>query len=159
MKKRCYIAYGSNLHCGQMKMRCPGSRAIGTAVIEDYRLAFRGSGTGAYLTIEPCKDGKVPVGIYTVTAEDEQALDRYEGFPRFYYKKDMTLTVTAIRSGKQTRKKAFVYIMDERRSRGIPSELYMRICREGYADFGFDEGYLQKALEESRNEVWKTTLA
>ena len=155
MKKRCYIAYGSNLHRRQMKMRCPGAKAIGTAVIEDYRLVFKGSGTGAYLTIEPCRGSRVPVGIYSVTEEDEAALDRYEGYPRFYYKKDMTLTVTGIRSGKQTRKEAFVYIMDERRNYGIPSQFYIDICCEGYADFGFDARCLQKAYEDSEEEVWK----
>ena len=43
MEKRYYIAYGSNLNIRQMKMRCPGARIIGTSVIEDYRLLFKGS--------------------------------------------------------------------------------------------------------------------
>ena len=36
-----------------MRMRCPGARIIGTSVIEGYRLLFKGSRTGSYLTIEP----------------------------------------------------------------------------------------------------------
>lgn len=69
------------------------AKIIGTSVIENYMLMFKGSKTGSYLTIEPKENAKVPVGIWEVTADDEIALDRYEGFPEFYYKKDMILPV------------------------------------------------------------------
>ena len=81
MEKRYYIAYGSNLNVGQMRMRCPGARIIGTSVVEGYRLLFKGSRTGSYLTIEPQEGASVPVAAWAVTEEDEEALDRYEGFP------------------------------------------------------------------------------
>ena len=61
MEKRYYIAYGSNLNIPQMRMRCPGARIIGTSVIEGYRLLFKGSRTGSYLTIEPQEGASVPV--------------------------------------------------------------------------------------------------
>ncbi|MGZ7238567.1 gamma-glutamylcyclotransferase family protein, partial [Streptococcus pyogenes] len=70
MEKRYYIAYGSNLNIRQMRMRCPSARIIGTAVLENYELLFKGSKTGAYLTVEK-KDGKsVPVGVWEVSPED-----------------------------------------------------------------------------------------
>ena len=53
MEKRYYLAYGSNLNVRQMKLRCPTARIVGTATIEGYRLMFKGSKTGSYLTIEP----------------------------------------------------------------------------------------------------------
>ena len=81
MSKRYYIAYGSNLNISQMRMRCPGARIIGTSVIEDYQLLFKGSKTGSYLTIEPMEGAEVPVVIWEVTETDEKALDRYEGYP------------------------------------------------------------------------------
>ena len=56
MKKRYYIAYGSNLNIRQMLMRCPDARVAGTSVIEDYQLLFKGSKTGSYLTIEPKRE-------------------------------------------------------------------------------------------------------
>lgn len=90
MKKRYYIAYGSNLNIRQMRMRCPSARIIGTAVIQDHELLFKGSQTGSYLTIEPKVGVSVPVAVWSVEAEDEAALDRYEGFPAFYYKGDET---------------------------------------------------------------------
>ena len=53
--KRYYIAYGSNLNVQQMRWRCPGARIIGTSELKDYRLLFKGSKTGSYLTVEPEK--------------------------------------------------------------------------------------------------------
>ena len=51
MAKRFYIAYGSNLNLPQMRGRCPGATVVGTAIIKDSRLLFRGSKTGSYLTV------------------------------------------------------------------------------------------------------------
>ena len=159
MEKRYYIAYGSNLNVGQMRMRCPGARIIGTSVVEGYRLLFKGSRTGSYLTIEPQEGAGVPVAAWAVTEEDEAALDRYEGFPTFYYKKEMELSLKGIRTGKVRLRKVFVYIMHEDRPLGLPSEFYMATCMEGYRRFGFDEAFLEQAYADSREEFpggWKT---
>ena len=153
MSKRYYIAYGSNLNIPQMRMRCPGARIIGTSVIEDYQLLFKGSKTGSYLTIEPMEGAKVPVVIWEVTETDEKALDRYEGYPNFYYKKEMTLDIKGIRTGKVRRRDAFVYIMHEERELGIPSWYYVNTCLDGYRAFGFDEKYLFDAIRISRRDT------
>lgn len=152
MEKRYYIAYGSNLNIPQMRTRCPGARIIGTSAIEGYRLLFRGSRTGSYLTIEPQEGASVPVAAWEVSAENEAALDRYEGFPSFYYKKEMELPLKGIRTGKIRRRKVFVYIMHEDRPLGLPSEFYMETCRQGYRSFGFDEAFLERAYADSREE-------
>ena len=132
MEKRYYIAYGSNLNIRQMRMRCPSARIIGTSEIPDYELLFKGSKTGSYLTIEP--------------------KDRYEGYPSFYYKTEMTLPIKGIRSGKVRNRKCFVYIMHEDRPLGIPSGYYVATCLEGYDSFEFDERYLYDAIENSRRD-------
>lgn len=152
MEKRYYLAYGSNLNVRQMQMRCPTARMIGTATLENYRLMFKGSKTGSYLTIEPEEGCAVPVGVWEVTTKDELALDRYEGYPTFYYKKELELPITGIRTGIVRRRKAFVYIMHEDRLLGVPSNMYMRICMEGYMDFGFNYDTLWEAYEYSRKE-------
>lgn len=153
MKKRYYIAYGSNLNIWQMKMRCKTAKIIGTSVIENYMLMFKGSKTGFYLTIEPKENEKVPVGIWEVTADDEIALDRYEGFPDFYYKKDMVLPVKNMKSGKISNLKAFVYIMHEDRQLGIPTERYFKTCADGYKDFNFPLETLFHALDYSKGGI------
>lgn len=153
MEKRYYIAYGSNLNVRQMTMRCPTARIIGTSEIHNYRLLFKGSKTGSYLTIEPEKGCSVPVAVWSVTDQDEWALDRYEGFPSFYYKKELELPITGIKTGKVRRRKVFVYIMHENRPFGVPSNFYMRTCAEGYRYFGFDVQTLLEAFAYSREKT------
>ena len=149
MEKRYYIAYGSNLNIPQMRMRCPSARIIGTSEIKDYQLLFKGSKTGSYLTIEPKEGSRVPVVAWEVTAEDEAALDRYEGFPAFYYKKEMELPIKGIKSGKVRIRNTFVYIMHEDRPLGLPSDYYLATCLQGYRSFGFDEAFLERAYADS----------
>lgn len=149
MEKRYYIAYGSNLNVRQILTRCPDARIIGTSVVENYRLLFKGSGSGSYLTIEPEEGCSVPVAAWAVSESDEAALDRYEGFPTFYYKKEMVLPIRGIKTGKVRRRRVFVYIMHEDRMLGLPSDFYVRTCLEGYRSFGFDEAFLEQALTDS----------
>ena len=148
-KKRYYIAYGSNLNVEQMRMRCPHATVVGTATLEGWELLFKGSKTGSYLTIEECDGGTVPVAVWEVTEFDEAALDRYEGYPVFYYKKEIRLQVKGIRTGRRRMVTAFVYIMDETRPLGKPMERYVRVCREGYRTFGFDSDILTEAIRKS----------
>lgn len=150
MMKRYYLAYGSNLNIPQMRWRCPHARIIGTGEIKDYELLFKGSMTGYYLTIEEAKGKRVPVAVWEVSGTDERALDRYEGYPRFYYKKDMEIEVQSIRTEEIDIRKAFAYIMNEESSPGVPTTGYYSTCLEGYISFGFDERFLIEAVRRSK---------
>ena len=55
-----YLAYGSNLHIGQMQRRCPTAEVLGTSTLQGYRLVFNG-----VATIEPDTDRSVPVLLWT----------------------------------------------------------------------------------------------
>lgn len=143
MKRKLYIAYGSNMDTRQMAVRCPKAKLIGTSEVEGYRLLFKGSKTGAYATIEKAEGYKVPVLVWEITKEDEINLDRYEGFPTFYYKKDLAILV----NGK--RKIAMVYIMDEQRMLKSPWHWYYIVIKEAYAKFRFDMNILEEALDAS----------
>ena len=151
--KRFYIAYGSNLNVRKMRMRCPDAAIIGTAFIPDYRLLFKGSKSGNYLTIEPHSGSQVPVAVWAVSARDERQLDIYEGFPNFYYKKGFSLDVKQSESRKICKLTAFAYIMHEERKLGLPSTSYLQTCGTGYRDFGFDLQYLLDAMDASRKVV------
>ena len=85
-----------------------------------------------------------------MSAEDEKALDRYEGYPNFYYKKELTLPITGIKTGKVRNRRVFVYIMHEERAIGVPSVFYMQTCMEGYDNFGFDRSLLVDAYLNAR---------
>ena len=154
-KKRYYLAYGSNLNMEQMHYRCPGAVPLSTAELEGYRLLFKGSKTGSYLTIEKAEGFTVPVGVWSVPAEDEERLNHYEGFPHFYYKTDMDITYTGLVSKKAHRVNAFVYIMHEDRPFGIPSYMYVSTCSQGYTDFGFNQETLAQAYAFSKKETLK----
>ena len=145
-----YLAYGSNLNIPQMKYRCPNATIVGTSVIPDYELLFKGSKTGSYLTIEEKVGSVVPVAVWLVSQSDEAALDRYEGYPRFYYKKEMPITLDGAGPGFTAGLDAFVYIMHEDRPIGVPSKYYVRACLEGYDSFGFSHQFIEDAIERSK---------
>jgi hypothetical protein rflaF_14377 len=150
-KKKYYLAYGSNLNVRQMRYRCPTAKPIGITAIPDYELLYKGSKTGSYLTIEKKKGSLVPIVVWEVTAADEKRLDAYEGYPNFYYKKEMKLPVR-LANGKTKKLTAFIYIMHEERELGCPSLAYIRTCKEGYRNFGFDQKYLETAYLRSTKE-------
>lgn len=150
-KKKYYLAYGSNLNIRQMRYRCPTAKPIGITAIPDYELLYKGSKTGSYLTIEKKKGSLVPIAVWEVTAADEKRLDAYEGYPNFYYKKEMKRPVR-LANGKTKKLTAFIYIMHEERELGCPSLAYIRTCKEGYRNFGFDQKYLETAYLRSTKE-------
>lgn len=141
--EKYYIAYGSNMDEGQMYYRCPTARLLGKAELKNYRLLFKGSKTGAYATIEPEEGSRVPVLVWKIGKEDEKNLDRYEGFPVFYYKKDLGIDLDG------QRETAMAYIMDGNREYGKPSERYYGVLERAYRKNGFPMDILTKAYEIS----------
>lgn len=138
-----YLAYGSNLNKEQMGWRCPTATPYGRGMIDGYELVFRRT----YLTIEPRKGGSVPVGVWDVGAPDIAALDRYEGYPRFYHKRDIVIPVD---NGEYVRRRrCFVYIMNNGYQVEPPRGAYVECCRQGYADFGLDLSYLDEAIKKT----------
>lgn len=141
--EKYYIAYGSNMDKEQMAYRCPTAQLLGRTELEDYRLLFKGSKTGAYATIEPEEGSRVPVLVWIIEKEDEKRLDRYEGYPVFYYKKDLEINL----DGKRVT--ALVYIMDESREYGKPSERYYGVLERAYRKYGFPMEILTEAYKIS----------
>ena len=147
MSKR-YIAYGSNLSVEQMAIRCPEAKIAGMAVLQDWKLAFK-----IHATIEPCPGRVVPVLIWEISEQDEKELDLYEGFPSYYYKKDLEVTMTDLKGKHPKQITAMVYIMDETRKTALPMKGYYDVLAEGYKRFGFNEYQLRLALMEAKEAV------
>lgn len=145
MKQKLYIAYGSNLNIDQMLRRCPDAVKIGSSVIKDYKLVFRGNSRSGVLNIEPAAGECVPVGIWGISQSDETNLDVYEGYPRLYVKQMFNLAV----NGKEVR--AMAYIMTHGHRIAMPSDYYLRVVAEGYEDFGFNTDPLMAAVGEARD--------
>ncbi len=153
MKGKIYIAYGSNMDFPQMEGRCPDAEFLGAGILQNWRLMFKGSLTGKYATIEKEKGLTVPVLLWRISAADEKRLDRYEGFPTFYYKRTVTVAdvaaVNASWSPKNGKCKGMAYIMHEERTLGLPSHYYYGVLANAYRLFGFDMEILAEALDFS----------
>ncbi len=151
MKKRLYIAYGSNLNLEQMSRRCPTAKVIGTSEIRDYELIFRGARESAVATIEKKKGSTVPIVVWEIKAKDERALDIYEGHPNFYQKQDFDIKV----NGENIT--AMAYVMTQGHRHGVPSIYYYKTIYDGYKANGLDLEILdcavKKAINLTRKEV------
>ena len=148
-----YLAYGSNLNKRQMAYRCPGAEPIGAAVIRDYELVFRRS----YLTIEPKKGEVVPVGIWRISDANEAALDRYEGYPRFYRKQYFDIPFWIPGDDGQN-ERCLAYVMQDGHPIEPPTDIYLTTCRIGYKDFSLDLAPLMAAYERAKWPEDHTTV-
>lgn len=145
-----YLAYGSNLSLERMAKRCPDAVVAGTAKIPGYRLLFKKSGSGFYATIEQDANCFVPALVYKISEFDEALLNRYEGYPKFYYKRYFQLTVKTLRGGRlKGNKQCMAYVLHEERQLGEPSMEYYKLLDDGYARWGFDVEILDKGLSDS----------
>lgn len=150
-----YLAYGSNLSVAQMAQRCPDAVYVGIAVLNDYRLLFKGSQSGNYLTVAPKKGYMVPLLVWKISDRDESWLDRYEGYPDFYEKKTMTVEMHSLVDGEKIATvDALIYIMQGKRKLGCPRQRYFDTCLEGYHRFGFDAHILKQAVADSA-DAWQ----
>lgn len=150
-KERLYIAYGSNLNLPQMAFRCPTAEVAGKSELKGYELLFRGGRRGAVATVEPKDGGSVPVLLWKIQETDEEALDRYEGYPHFYEKQMMEVEL----DGKPV--SAMVYVMTPGHEFGIPSDYYADVIREGYETAGFDLQILEDAIDHAYELVTQQT--
>lgn len=153
-QKCLYIAYGSNLNLPQMERRCQTATVAGKSEIKGYELLFRG-----VATVEPKEGGSVPVLLWNIEPRDEAALDRYEGWPHLYRKEMMEVEL----EGEMV--SAMVYVMNNGRYLGMPSQYYYDVIKEGYITAGFDTDVLEKALdrteellEQERSQCRQQTL-
>jgi len=144
MRKKYYIAYGSNLSVEQMAQRCPDAKVAGMAALKDWKLVFR-----THATIEPCEGRVVPVLIWEISQRDERNLDRYEGYPSYYYKQDIIVTMTDLGGKNPQEITAMVYLMTEGHEIRMPYRGYLDTLAEGYRRFGFNPYQLELAAKEA----------
>lgn len=149
MSKRLYVAYGSNLNISQMKYRCPGAKLYGTGEISGYELQFKGQPHGAFATIASKEGASVPVAVWEISQKNEQALDRYEGYPSHYFKQDVPVQL----DGEEV--SAMVYIMNLKVGFGLPSPYYYQTVLEGYHDCGLDTAALEEAVKDSAQKFYR----
>ena len=150
MENTLYFAYGSNINLGQMEYRCPDASVVGPVVLEGWELLFR---RGGFATITPKEGDTVHGLLWSLTRSCERSLDRYEGYPRFYDKKMVT-----VRDSEGRSLSVMAYIMDDRfREPMLPAESYYNGILEGYQQNGLPVSALKKAWEHAVQEVHQET--
>ena len=150
MENTLYFAYGSNINLGQMEYRCPDASVVGPVVLEGWELLFR---RGGFATITPKEGDTVHGLLWSLTRSCERSLDRYEGYPRFYDKKMVT-----VRDSEGRSLSVMAYIMDDRfREPMLPTDSYYNSILEGYQQNGLPVSALKKAWEHAVQEVHQET--
>ena len=140
MKKRLYIAYGSNLTKRQMYYRCPDAEPVGVTTLHDFRLVFQGHPLNAHANVIPEKGQEVPVAIWEISRRDEASLDIYEGVKGGYYTKEyMPVEING------EVQEALIYIMTPH-NHGAPSDGYLDTIVRGYRDFDLPMRILNDAV-------------
>ena len=87
--------------------------------------------------------------VWGISERDERNLDRYEGFPSFYCKKDLEVETFPLEGGAPETLTAMVYIMTEGHRLGAPSDYYYKVLEDGYKAFHFPMHVLEQALADS----------
>ena len=150
MENNLYFAYGSNINLGQMEHRCPAAQVLGPVVLEGYELLFR---RGGFATIAPKEGENVQGLLWSITPECERSLDIYEGYPRFYDKRMVT-----VRDSEGRSLPVMAYIMDERfREPMLPSADYYGGILEGYRQNGLPAAALKKAWDHAVRAMHQET--
>ena len=136
-----YISYGSNMNLQQMAYRCPNSKVVCNGELHGWKLVFNVHAD----VIKGKKNDVVPVVAWDIADEDWAMLDMYEGYPSYYVKEVVNVTLD---NGEDT--EAIVYVMADNR-KGIcpPASSYFNCIFKGYMDNGIDTDYLFDALDYS----------
>jgi len=146
--KRWYFAYGMNTNIREMARRCPGAVCYGPVVLPEHKFVFR-----LHADVEECPGHHVEGVLWELTPACEQALDMLEGYPHYYFKKQVVVESTQPKLDGMTKFVAMVYYMNRQEGTEHPGSMYLSCLNEGYADNGLNHYQIEQALAEcERNE-------
>lgn len=132
-----YLAYGMNTNLMGMAQRCPAAQSLGKVVLHNHKLKFR-----HFCDVEFVKGHSMECALWSITDACERSLDRLEGYPDFYLKKEVDVTW-------QNRKiKAMIYYMTDRYAPSFPSEHYFEMVLEGYKSHNMNLKPLYNAIDD-----------
>ena len=140
------FAIGSALHRSQMERRLMGNRPFTRAVLSGYRLAFRGKSLerrGAVADLLPDPAGRVPGLLYELPDATVRHVDRAEAVERGLYE---PFDVQVATDDGATHPAVAYRLADPQAAPGIPNTAYLMQMRQGYREWGLDEGIIEAAL-------------
>ncbi|MDR2044166.1 MAG: gamma-glutamylcyclotransferase [Clostridium sp.] len=153
--KRLYFAYGSNCNLYQMARRCPSAAVVGAVTLPNYALGFNGKQSGWGVANIRRKSGATVHGLlWEITPECERSLDRYEGYPHLYEKRNVT-----VYGADGTAYKAMVYVMTAYyREPALPSKGYYDGIAAGFWQNEIPTDTLTAALDETYEKAGRYQL-
>lgn len=134
-----YAAYAGNLDPARMASRAPHSPQRGTGWLVGWRLTFGGADLGwdgALATVVEDPDEQVFVALYDVSAQDEAALDQWEGIDVGIYRKIRVRVETL--DGDVL---AWVYVLDAYEG-GLPSAARLALIADAAEKAGAPHDYV-----------------
>lgn len=136
---KLYLAYGANTNLANMTVRCPEAKYVCNVTLAEHRLVFRG-----VADIVASRGNKVVCAMWAISPKDEEALDRFEGFPNLYVKRYVTIHIQG------QRHRVMFYVMRTRRYEAAPSERYEQTLRVGYVECGMPEAQIDLAIKRAK---------
>ena len=138
------FAYGSNMSRPDMRARCPGATALGTATLAGWRFVINPDGYGS-IALRP---GGVVYGVlWELTARDLAALNAYENVAGGLYLRRM---LPVLHEG--VREPALVYIA-RRQGEGTPRPGYIAIVVAAARDWGLPAPYIRSLMRWSPSRL------
>jgi len=140
-----YFAYGSNMNLEQMKKRCSNARFLERAYLEGYKFVYDGYSKCrdcAVANIVKDEGGIVWGGLFGVTDDDIENLDKYEGYPHIYCKE-----VLEVKDDEGNNYKAIVYLRKPQQA-GKPNKEYRQIVLKGAKDCNLPEKYINDFINK-----------
>lgn len=134
-----------------MRSRCPGSIEVGRAWLEGHSLEFAGYSSrwrGGVATVEPRAGSEVFGSLYLLTEGDVARLDRYEGHPRVYERREVVVV-----DDEGAKVSAFAYFLNAPAS--VPAAQYMLAIERGYERHGIDPKPILDAYLRSLDRAGK----
>ena len=138
-----YFAYGSNLNHKQMNCRCSDNKFITRAYSDNYKFVYDGCSSnrgGAVANILELTDNIVWGGLYEVSKSDLEKLDKREGYPNIYDRKELK-----VEDDQGNIYKAITYFRIGEKV-GIPSNKYRKTVVNGAKDCDLPDDYVKNNL-------------
>jgi gamma-glutamylcyclotransferase len=142
-----YFAYGSNMLLDRLKARCGSACLHGTASVPGYEIAFSkrsvdGSGK-ATLIAAASPSARVHGVVFSIIADDMEALDRFESAGRGYERRD-GFVVEAAPGGERLAVSTYIAMPDFIDPALRPYDWYLGLVIEGAERAGLPTAYVEE---------------
>lgn len=141
--EKLYAAYGTLMAEEPMKAICPTAEMVGTGVIRNYRLMFKGELPLSRATVEDDKGSEVPIVVWRLTEANVSDLGAELTRWGSYHEAEIKAVV-----GKRV-VPVTVHVKDDGERLNPPDSHYYAAIYAVYEEHGFDLEKLEEALEYS----------